>query len=306
MTWRVHPQVAWVEDEVGQLIAVMRLPGGSPIALQGVAGVIFADIADGLDPVTEAVARWGDESDDIATTVRGFVDELAAKGILEQGTPRRAVVPSGEDDDSRDMQGPRDVEHHDAGPHDAGPHDVERHALKPYRVLFVCTGNICRSAYAQVVAAAAPVDGVEFTSAGTHAVVGARIDPPMARLVPRGVDPSGHVAQQLTRDIATSADLIIAMSDRHRRYIMDEWPALAPRTFLIGQVARELDGLTMSGAGLADMAPHLWQHRSSQPGDAVPDPYRRGPEAARAASQQIDSHLNAILGAIGRLATRRT
>ncbi|MGD7733232.1 hypothetical protein ACQCX5_09740 [Propionibacteriaceae bacterium G57] len=286
MTWRVHSQVAWVEDEVGQLIAVMRLPGGSPIALQGVAGVIFADIADGLDPVTEAVARWGDESDDIATTVRGFVDELAANGIVEQGAPRRAVVPSGEDDDSQDMPGPHD--------------------LKPYRVLFVCTGNICRSAYAQVVAAAAPIDGVEFTSAGTHAVVGARIDPPMARLVPRGVDPSGHVARQLTRDIATSADLIIAMSDRHRRYIMDEWPALAPRTFLIGQVARELDGLTMSGAGLADMAPHLWQHRSSQPGDAVPDPYGRGPEAARAASQQIDSHLNAILGAIGRLATRRT
>ncbi|TRY16462.1 low molecular weight phosphatase family protein, partial [Tessaracoccus rhinocerotis] len=75
-------------------------------------------------------------------------------------------------------------------------------------MLFVCTANICRSAYADVVARSAGVPGVEFSSAGTRALVDQAIDPPRAANVRAG-DPTAHRARQLTRDLVSEADLIL-------------------------------------------------------------------------------------------------
>lgn len=170
-----------------------------------------------------------------------------------------------------------------------------------YEVLFVCTGNICRSAYAEIVAQAAGLSGVRFASAGVYAVTGAGLCPQMAVFVDGRGDPTTHRARQLTRDLMEQADLVIAMGTDHRRYILDEWPTLGRKTFLIGQVARQLAdpprALTLGG-----LAEHLWQHRTSQPDDSVADPYGRGPAAAAEASNAIDTHLEAILRGLDALA----
>ena len=168
-----------------------------------------------------------------------------------------------------------------------------------YRVLFVCTGNICRSAYADVVARAGGVAGVEFSSAGTHAVVGAGLNPPMAAHLPDGVTPR-HRARQLTRALAEEADLIVAMDASHRRYVFEEWPELGPRAFVIGHVAREL-GRLPEGIDLDGLAAHLWQNRTASPADDVADPYGRGAVAAATAARVIDGHLAVILPALARL-----
>ena len=115
---------------------------------------------------------------------------------------------------------------------------------EPYRVLFVCTANICRSAYADVVARAVGVPGVVFASAGTHGWQGAPLDPPMAALVRAG-DPAAHASRRLTRDIAEGADLILAMGQDHRRFILEEFPEL-PRQ----QVpAAALTPVSIAGSG---------------------------------------------------------
>lgn len=172
--------------------------------------------------------------------------------------------------------------------------------LLRYRVLFVCTGNICRSAYANVVAPSAGLHGVEFDSAGTHALVGNPIDPPMALLVGERGDPASHHAQQLTRELMTNSDLVITMSSNHRRYILDEWPVLGRKAFLIGQVAREVERLPES-VTLDTLVKHLWKHRSPADGDEVADPYLLGPAAAQEAARAIDAHLDSILGGLGSL-----
>lgn len=164
----------------------------------------------------------------------------------------------------------------------------------PFRVLFVCTANICRSAYADVVASGADFDGVEFSSAGTHALVGQGIDPPMANHVGARGDVTAHVSRQLTRQIVMDADLALAMGFEHRRYILDSWPALGRKVFLIGHVAREMSNLPES-VTLESLVSHLWKHRSADPSDAVADPYRRGPRAAADCAGVIDAHLEAIL-----------
>lgn len=174
----------------------------------------------------------------------------------------------------------------------------------PYRVLFVCTANICRSAYADVVARSRGIGGIEFLSAGTHALVGQPIDPPIANQVADPADPSSHRAQQLTRELVESANLILAMGSEHRRYILDEWPSAARKTFIIGHAAREVASIP-AGAELHDVVDHLWHHRSTGPRDEVEDPYRRGDGAAIKAATTIDTHLEDILPRLQEMIARR-
>lgn len=169
-----------------------------------------------------------------------------------------------------------------------------------YQVLFVCTGNICRSPYAEAVAAASGLAGAAFASAGTRAVRGAGIDPPMEALLPEGVDASKHQARQITRDIAQRADLIVALAAEHRRWLLDSWPECGQKTFVIGQMAREFAALPQ-GMALADVPNQLRRRRTAVAGDDVPDPYRRGPAAAQEAASRIDESVAALVQGLSAL-----
>lgn len=95
-----------------------------------------------------------------------------------------------------------------------------------YRIITVCTGNICRSPMAQVIlrqklADAGLADQVEVTSAATtREEIGNPIDPRASRVLrDKGLDPEHHAAHQLTADEARAADLLIAMDHPHLRPI---------------------------------------------------------------------------------------
>ncbi|XVX20488.1 dTDP-4-dehydrorhamnose 3,5-epimerase family protein [Actinomycetota bacterium] len=172
-----------------------------------------------------------------------------------------------------------------------------------YRVLFVCTANICRSAYADVVARDEAPSGVEFASAGTHALVGEPIDPPMAAQTGGRGKVGAHRAQQLTHELVDWADLILAMGTSHRRYILDEWPSAVRKTFLIGHVSRAMAQMPPD-VRLDSLTEYLRRHRSNPRGDVVADPYRRGDAAAARAGRELDAHLQSILGGLHELTSR--
>ena len=88
------------------------------------------------------------------------------------------------------------------------------------RILFVCTGNTCRSAMAEGIARQVIVErgitDVDVASAGTSAWDGAPAsDGALLVGMERNLDLSGHRAQVLTPDAVRNADLILAMAQHH-------------------------------------------------------------------------------------------
>lgn len=161
------------------------------------------------------------------------------------------------------------------------------HADAPVRsVLVVCTGNICRSPFAELLLAAlAP--GVRTASRGTFALVGHPMDSLMAaELARRGVDPSPARAGQVA-PADLDADLVLTMSENHRRFLRDERPEAMRRTGLLG-AADDLAALVGDGEVLTIGHVERWARRRQDPDLRVPDPYRRGAAAAAEAAERLE------------------
>lgn len=88
------------------------------------------------------------------------------------------------------------------------------------RLLFVCTGNTCRSPMAEALARreaiARGLADVEVSSAGTSAWDGAPAsDGALLVALERSLDLSAHRARQLTRELVEGHDLVFAMGPHH-------------------------------------------------------------------------------------------
>lgn len=100
------------------------------------------------------------------------------------------------------------------------------------KIVFVCTGNACRSAAAEVVLKKMikgnGITGVEVASCGTKVNGYLERDEVMCRIATEKGYAMGGMAIQATEEILNSADLIIVMSDNHRNEVtrllkFDHW-----------------------------------------------------------------------------------
>ncbi len=118
--------------------------------------------------------------------------------------------------------------------------------LSSTMVLFVCTGNTCRSPMAEMICrqmlaarlgcAIGQLEdrGVLVMSAGVAAMLGGRAAREAVDVLAKmNLDLSEHETQPLTEPLVRHADLIYAMTRTHREAIAAQWPSAAERTFLL-------------------------------------------------------------------------
>lgn len=106
----------------------------------------------------------------------------------------------------------------------------EVRAKVEHRILFVCSGNTCRSPVAEAMArhlltnrthpaGEAPVPA-RAMSAGTSAAVGMGMTPESAEaLEEMGIDPGRHVSRQVDPETVAGAEYVFVMTRQHRRIV---------------------------------------------------------------------------------------
>ena len=102
-------------------------------------------------------------------------------------------------------------------------------------VLFVCTGNTCRSPMAEALFMHRKGElEWEAESAGVFAALGAPASHnAVAACRELEVDLSGHRSQPLTAELVERAELIVTMTESHRFQVLDCFPEVGNRVFLI-------------------------------------------------------------------------
>ena len=133
-------------------------------------------------------------------------------------------------------------------------------------VMMVCIGNICRSPIAEVYLKHLQPE-LNVYSSGLGALVGKPADPISVQLMQaKNIDLSNHSAQQINSVLVSSADLILAMEQKHLDIIQSKYPESRGKVHLISK----------------------WTGNQS-----IPDPYKKNQEAFELASTMIEAGLNA-------------
>lgn len=171
----------------------------------------------------------------------------------------------------------------------------------------MCVGNICRSPVSEFLIRQELGGPVESTSAGTHALTGDPVYPPMAsRLDELGVPHDGG-ARQVHEDLLRQSDLILTMTRELRSRVVELVPAAVRRTFTLAEFAAIVDAAPRPAqppSGRAELIPLIAAaaaQRSAVAGRGadldIADPYRRQDADYEVAFEQIRRCVAAIADA---------
>lgn len=152
---------------------------------------------------------------------------------------------------------------------------------KIIRILFVCTGNTCRSVMAQGLfqklwkeLSSQKID-VQVASAGVGAAEGLKASEEALEILrSEGLDFSGHRSSRVRAEMVEKADYILVMGSAHKEYLLKLFPEAAEKIWLLTEFA---------GMNTGD----------------VPDPFGQGLEYYRRVAAILKEALKKIIKKLG-------
>jgi protein-tyrosine-phosphatase len=164
------------------------------------------------------------------------------------------------------------------------------------RVLFVCTGNICRSMAAEFLFRKRVDDAaldVWVESSGTRATKGPGDPRTIKALHRKGLDASQHRSRQVDEAMIEAADLVLAADRPNLNVLAVDYEVPRERLFILGEVVRLGQGI---GQREPDDSVEVWLDRVSaqrppglaSSGDDLADPFGRRERYHRKVVDQID------------------
>ena len=193
----------------------------------------------------------------------------------------------------------------------------------PAHILAVCTGNVCRSPFIELLLRSGLDErrppsspGIEVASAGTGALVGAAMDARAAdQARARGLEPGTFRARSLTPAMVAEADLVLTATRWHRGRVVTMYPKALPYTFALLDFADLVGRLPVTEAGPTDTSPAQSRERvqalvravAASRGSVAPlpaenadivDPYRREDEFFERMAQQVLGPMPAVVAGL--------
>jgi protein-tyrosine phosphatase len=149
--------------------------------------------------------------------------------------------------------------------------------LTPCIIVFVCTGNTCRSPLAEGLCKnlladrlgcsveALPERGFIVLSAGLAAMMGGGAAPEAALAAQElGADLSGHASRPLTADLVAQADHVITMTRSHLLAVASQFPRVDPPVRLLGGDGQDIaDPIGCDQHVYRECAQQILQHLES-------------------------------------------
>lgn len=155
----------------------------------------------------------------------------------------------------------------------------ERYIMKLTRwtLLVICSGNTCRSPMAEGLArrllakqqglpeAELDAAGLRVISAGAFASPGLPASVESVEIMQRrGIDISRHRSQSLTREMIHEADLILCMTQSHRRAVLAMAPSALDKTLTVDASGKDIEDPIGSGMEAYDRSARAIEHGLEQ------------------------------------------
>ena len=162
-------------------------------------------------------------------------------------------------------------------------------------ILFVCTGNTCRSTMAEALfkhILANRKDGpqnIKVMSAGIYAWEGDKASPgAVEALKEKGIDVMEHSSKLLTPGLVKEADLVLTMTSNHKRAVLEMCPGAGGKVYTLKEYV----------LSNRDKEPYMSDGVFKKINHDIKDPYGQSVDVYRESAEELEKHLQMLIDKI--------